>query len=368
MRDSFHGLAVDLEARFAEGVDAPWTDFGDWALRAFQIQYEGNGPYHALCEARGVRPGVLADWRDAPLVPATAFKHLDLIVGDPSDAEVVFRTSGTTTDGRARGRHAVRRRSLYRASLLPPIAAHLTGPDRSHRMIGLVPPPGSAPSSSLSWMVDAAGESLCTDTRWAVDDEGAPDADALAVAVAETGRSAEPVVVAGTAFGFVHLLDGLGATGSRVALPEGSRVMETGGFKGRSRTVGRAELHRAIASAFDVPLHHVVNEYGMTELLSQLWEPTLHRGPAAAGIHVPPPWLAVRALDPVTLADLGEDREGLLAFFDLANLGSVSAVLTQDVGSVSPAGVRLAGRLSGAEPRGCSLALEELLDASGAGG
>ena len=110
----------------------------------------------------------------------------------------------------------------------------------------------------------------------------------------------------------------------------------------------------------------MVNEYGMTELLSQLYEPVLREGPQAAGKHVPPPWLKVRALDPTTLAPLGPGEPGLLAFFDLANAGSVSHVLTEDLGSVSTDGVRLLGRFPGAEPRGCSLALEEVLSTTGA--
>jgi len=81
--------------------------------------------------------------------------------------------------------------------------------------------------------------------------------------------------------------------------------------------------------------------------------------------HVPPPWLRVRALDPNSLVPVEPGTEGLLAFFDLANAGSVAHVLTEDVGTVTDGAVRLRGRSPGAEPRGCSLAIEELLDAAG---
>jgi len=139
--------------------------------------------------------------------------------------------------------------------------------------------------------------------------------------------------------------------------------METGGFKGRSRTVGREELYGALEARTGVPRGRIVNEYGMTELLSQLYEPVLREGPGASGRHVPPPWLKIRALDPATLAPVPAGTPGLLAFFDLANAGSVSHILTQDVGAVSPDGVRIRGRAEGAEPRGCSLALEDVLGA-----
>jgi hypothetical protein len=112
-------------------------------------------------------------------------------------------------------------------------------------------------------------------------------------------------------------------------------------------------------------VERIVNEYGMTELLSQLWEPVLTEGGSASGWHVPPPWLRVRALDPATLRPLPDGDDGVLAFFDLANLGSVSHVLTEDIGCVREGRVRLRGRAPGAEPRGCSRAMDELMSAAG---
>jgi hypothetical protein len=140
--------------------------------------------------------------------------------------------------------------------------------------------------------------------------------------------------------------------------------METGGFKGRVEAVSRDILYSRLSEGLGVPRERIVNEYGMTELLTQLYEPVLLEGASARRRHVPPPWLRVRALDPVTLTPVEAGRDGLLAFFDLANLGSVCHVLTEDVGSVTDEGVRLRGRATGAEPRGCSRAMDELMAAS----
>ena len=147
-------------------------------------------------------------------------------------------------------------------------------------------------------------------------------------------------------------------------LPPGSRIMETGGFKGSGREIGRGELHARVEAATGVPSDCIVGEYGMTELLSQLYEPVLSEGAGARGAYVAPPWLRVRALDPMTLEELPAGAEGILAFFDLANAGSICHVLTEDVGSVSAGRVRLSGRARGAEPRGCSLAMDELMVAA----
>ncbi|MDP2954929.1 MAG: hypothetical protein Q8N53_00795 [Longimicrobiales bacterium] len=364
---AFAGLTRDLQALFLGGVDTPLDPaaFDALALRVFAVQYEANRVYSGFCERRGATPGTVTRWEDVPAVPTTAFRFVDLVCGEPSAAEATYLTSGTTAGSRARGRHHVPRVALYRASALPNLRAHLVPEDRPLPLLSLVPPPSEAPSSSLSAMVGFLADAWGNPVRWLGHPERGPDVDGFRGAAAEAAASSLPVLITGTAFAFVHLLESLAGAGCALAFPEGSRLMETGGFKGRSRAVGRDELYGALEHRLGIPRSRMVNEYGMTELLSQLYEPVLREGLQAAGRHVPPPWLKVRALDPTTLVPLGPGETGLLAFFDLANAGSVSHVLTEDLGSVSPDGVRLLGRSPGAEPRGCSLALEEILSATG---
>jgi hypothetical protein len=61
------------------------------------------------------------------------------------------------------------------------------------------------------------------------------------------------------------------------------------------------------------------------------------------------------------LKALPEGEVGVLAHLDLCNLGSVAAVLTEDLGKRVEGGFRLLGRRLGSEPRGCSLAMEDFL-------
>lgn len=364
--DALASLAEELETLFGRGVEAALPDgaFSEFALRVFTVQFEGNATYRAFCAARGATPGSVTRWEDIPAVPATAFKHVDLVVGAPDHVETVFRTSGTTRGGEVRGRHLVPRPSLYRASLLPNLGANLVPEDEPLPILSLIPPPREAPESSLSAMMGTAAERWGDPVRWLAHPDTGPDVSGFLAAAAEVASSGRAALVAGTAFSFVHLLDAFAARGSRVILPEGSRIMETGGFKGRSRVVARDELYRGIHERLGVPVDRIVNEYGMTELLSQLYEPVLREDRADPRRHVPPPWLRVRALDPTTLEPTPPGTPGLLCFFDLANAGSVSHVLTEDVGTVSPDGLRLQGRVAGSEPRGCSLALEEFLTVS----
>lgn len=363
----FSDLARRLESRFAAGVGQPWSeeDFDRLAMEVFRLQYERVSAFRAFCEGRGRTPATVGRWHDVPAVPARAFKHLDLAVGEP---ELVFLTSGTTRGAERRGRHLVARASLYRASLLPPFARHvMASPEPSASrapFVSLVPSPGALPDSSLSYMIGCAAEAFSSEAHWLVDASGVLDERGLRAVLEGAARGEHPVVVLGTALALLHAVERLEKEPAP-RLPDGSRVMETGGFKGLEREIGREELHDRLAAATGVPRHRIVSEYGMTELLSQLYEPVLSEGPEATGVHVPPPWLKVRALDPVSLEEVAPGEPGLLAFFDLANAGSVCHVLTEDVGVVVDGRVRLQGRARGAEPRGCSRAMDELMSSAG---
>lgn len=367
MHPRFEETVATLEARFAEDSAAPWADdvFGSHAFAVFAVQYESCSVYRSFCDARGVTPSNVAAWTDIPAVPGTAFKYFDFIDDGAVAPEATFRTSGTTRGDEARGRHLVPRLSLYRASLLAPFRAALV-PDRSGaHFLSLIPDPVEVPESSLSYMVGAAADELAGGIDWLVDAAGTWSGETEAVC-RRTVDTGEPVVLLGTALAFQHAIDRAGrGEPSLGRLPEGSRAMETGGFKGATRHVSRDELYGGITRLTGIPAQRIVNEYGMTELLSQLWEPVLEEGLAGRGVHLPAPWLRVRALDPVTLHPVPEGQDGILCFFDLANLGSVAHVLTEDVGSVVGGRVRLRGRTPGAEPRGCSRAMDELMSAAG---
>lgn len=385
--ESFDSLAAELKAAFGEGVAAPWPEerFDALARRVFTWQWSHNPVYRRFCERRGRRPETIEGWREIPAVPASAFKVLDLA---PEPVEVRFRTSGTREGREVRGQHGIRSLDLYRASVLPPLQAALAPEGVPLRVLSLIPPADAVPDSSLARMIAFATEAFG-------DGRGASFAEAdfsldLAGFVRAARRAVDEGVVvwvAGTAFAFVHLIDAV-AEGAvpAVALPPGSRVMETGGFKGRTRSITPSALHAGIGQALGVPSEWIVNEYGMTELLSQFYDGVAGatpRPPAGERLHRAPPWLRTRVVDPVTLEAVPPGAPGLLVHFDLANLGSVSALLTEDVGVSAVGGrgaggggaaggdgagaIRLLGRAAGAEPRGCSLTLEELLTARGGG-
>ena len=344
-------MIVEQVERRVRG-DASRT-FESLALEAFAFQFERLAPYRAMCERSGRTPSAVASWREVPTIPAAAFATVELATAPPQET---FRSSGTLGERRSVHHHPFP--GLYRAVVeetFPPAVLPL---GNRPAILSLVPPRDLVPDSSLGFMVDhvirrfGAPESLCVFGPRGV--EGGKARSWLSA----RQREERPVAVLATSYALADLLDFLARIDLKFRLPAGSVVMETGGLKGRTKAISRAELHAQLAREVGIGGDAVVAEYGMTELTSQAYSRTLAGGDPE--LFVPPPWMKVRALDPATLAELPEGETGLLAIFDLANLGSALHLLTEDLGSVEGDGFRLAGRAPEADLRGCSLLAEEL--------
>lgn len=373
-----------LEAEILE-----WMSEGAWrrdeerferlALALFRLQFAHCEPYARYARALGRTPDDVERAAEIPAVPTGAFKEFDLRGFAPEQTVHTFRTSGTSAG--KRGQLHLDTLDLYEASLLSSLRQcllrELVG--RAPLMRFLAPPPDEAPDSSLTHMFETLRRA-----------EGAPgsaydlhggrlDVETLRRAIHRVrdrspadGGDETPIVLAGTSFAFVHLLDAVtSAKGSSDAatpwrLPHGSRVLETGGFKGRSREVPADVLREALARLFDIPERSIVNQYGMTELGSQFYDSTLS-DPVGPRRKLAPPWTRVRLLDPATGLDVPDGAVGRIRIDDLANTGSVAAIQTADLGRAvlddggEAIGFEVLGREAGAEMRGCSIATDVML-------
>lgn len=334
------------------------AEFNTLALEVFSLQVRHNAALRGWLRARGGAMEKLRSWREIPPVPVAAFKELDVTALPAEARTTVFHSSGTTGQKPSRHFHSAESLRLYEASLRPWFWRHLWPEGEGElRQIVLTPTPAQLPHSSLVHMfATIAGPGGAECFVGAVDAGGTWSVhfDEALRRLRAAATSSAPVMLLGTAFSFVHLLDHLAAGDIRVPLPAGSRVLETGGYKGRSRTMPKEELHAEITRRLGVPASHIACEYGMSELSSQAYDTAVPARAGRARRFRFPPWARAVVVSPETGAEVGEGETGLLRIYDLANVWSALAVQTEDLGVRRGDGFELLGRAAEAEPRGCS--------------
>jgi hypothetical protein len=348
-------FAARLRRLISESTSTPAAEmlgFDQLALELFALQYKYNASYRRLCEARDVRPDTVGHWTGIPGVPTSAFKEFELSCLPAGERTTVFHSSGTTGQRPSRHFHSAESLAVYEASLLRWFEVNIRLPIANSQCVMLTPPPAEAPHSSLVYMFEAIrreADSGGSAFVGRVGEDGGWELDLEAVVKRLSGVSArgQPMVILGTAFSFVHLLDYLAEHDLRFEVLPGSCAMETGGYKGRSRSLPKSALHTLISERLGITRGRIICEYGMSELSSQAYDVGL-------GFRFPP-WARVQIISPETGCEVGEGETGLIRVLDLANVYSVMAIQTEDLGTRRGDGFALAGRAVLAEPRGCSL-------------
>jgi hypothetical protein len=322
---------------------------------------------HSAASARSCRHhgATLESLACVPAVPADAFRLGRIAAHSEAEDVARFFTSGTTGGA---GCHAFRTLATYRELSVAWGRRALLGDTRRCTVIALAPPFEPERRSSLGFMMhefmreidgrglDGGELDLLDPRRWLLA-SGRVDIDGVRRAAAVAASRGEPLLLLATSFALVWLLDEL--AGAPLVLPASSRVMLTGGFKGRVRSVDERDLAAALCQTFGIGPDQLIGEYGMTELSSQLYDGG-RKGPDGRSVFVEPPWLCVTPVDPVSLAPVTDGEEGLARFTDLANVDSALNVLTLDRVRRVDGGIVLCGRQPGARLRGCSLAVEAL--------
>jgi hypothetical protein len=354
-------------ARLRESIISGFQneDFDALVLELFALQFKNNCAYRKICEARNLTPEAVEHWTQMPAVPTAAFKELELTSLEAKERTAVFHSSGTTEQKPSRHFHNAESLAVYETSLWDWFVKNILNAEaRSQKpeLICLTPSPDDAPKSSLVHMFETIGQKMggasalasrkffgkiSADGGWTLDFEAV-------LSVLENRQSAigNRQLILGTAFSFVHLLDYLVERDLRVELPSGSRVMETGGYKNRSRSLPKSELHALITERLGVPRENIICEYGMSELSSQAYDLEIQNSERQFRF---PPWARVQIVSPETNREVAEGETGLIRIFDLANVFSVAAMQTEDLAIRRGDGFELIGRAQLAEPRGCSL-------------
>jgi hypothetical protein len=229
------------------------------------------------------------------------------------------------------------------------------------RMGILFPTVDMMPNSSLAHYLNLSLKHFGTqDSSYFMGPNGL-DAQGLSLALKQAQQTGEPIALMGASYSLVHAMDALNATGLNFKLPASSWLFDTGGFKGQSREIEADIFYEQLSNTFGVPRSQCFNMYGMTELSTQLYDagntttPSVKRGPH---------WLRTRVMDPISGQEMPQGERGILVHTDLANYNSVTTILTEDIGIATDDGFVLLGRAQGSQAKGCSLAVDEFLQAA----
>lgn len=351
----------------AAGVDLPRilpSPMGEWKGLARRGLDPFDPEFAAVSEVLSQSPEVLprlAQGAGEPYLPIEALRDFDLgqrLFLGAAPART-FLSSGTTQSSRSTSHYSAAGLEAYRWGSLYTFRSVLS------RVLGvapegvqgfsLIPSVAEWPDSSLAQMVAWIGEVLplqyVTPEVFSVPGAGCDEPRTL-------GTRVQPIWLFATAFHLVDLID----RGQAHALPPGSVVIETGGTKGRARSVTRAELYTMIEGALGVPAERIVSEYGMCELASQAYDfvdgaewntsrPRTFRFPA---------WVRVSTVTGVGSAQAS--GQGALLVDDPLRFDYPWPLRTEDLVALekngNQASFQLLGRLDRAPLKGCSLLAE----------
>ena len=348
MNEAYSQLELRILS-FLERKNSPESDFNACALDVYRFQREHNQPYDNYCKSLGASVD-LKDWRQIPAVPQSAFKQFTLRAFPERETVATFRTSGTTGEGY--GSHHFCSLRLYDEAIVRGWQ-RLQLPKRPFYFLSQSP--ADAQHSSLVHMFGVMSEKLAGagGSAFIIDRDGNMNIVRLEAFLQVSIRERRPVALLGTALAFLNLFERWGHR--TFTLPLGCLALETGGYKGSGRTLTKPELHTLFMKHLGLPSNSIINEYGMTELSSQFYT----RGIGQA--HEGPHWARALVIDPETGGEVAPGGTGVLRIFDLANLGSVLALQTQDLAIRRENGFELIGRDPAALPRGCSRSADEML-------
>ncbi len=308
--------------------------FEESALKLFQFQYSENPVYHEYATALKINPNKVVSLENIPFLPIDFFKTRR-VVCENRQPQAVFGSSGTS--GMDRSRHEVPELSVYDNSFLKSFNMFFGDP-ADFVFLALLPSYLERTDSSLVYMVQKlAAVGNHPENGFYLDNFSALHETLLSIEAQK-----KPAVLFGVTFALIDFFQRF-----PIRLKY-TRIIETGGMKGRKKEITRPELHDILCDA--TGLQAIGSEYGMTELLSQAWS-------LGGDRYHCPPWMRVLIRDVNDpFAYIPTDKTGGINIIDLANVYSCAFIETKDLGKRHHAGTfEVSGRFDHADIRGCNL-------------
>lgn len=321
----------DLKAR-VDQISS--TDFETVALDVFRYQSRHNLVYQRFLEHLQTDVANVDNVGDIPYLPIEFFKNFEITTGQFNPA-LVFESSSTTGIGVSK--HFVDDPQRYTDSFVRSFYYAFGNPSH-YCHLALLPSYLERQHSSLVYQVDH----FIKNSDYPQSAFYLSEMDALYKQLLSNEEAGIPTVLWGVTYALLDMAE-------RYSMQlKHTRIIETGGMKGKRKEITRYELHEILSKAFGVA--SIGGEYGMTELLSQAYS-------SADGIYRCPPQLRIiirEINDPFSKPLMG--RHGVVNVCDLSNLQSCAFIATSDLGKVHEDGsFEILGRVDYSDTRGCNL-------------
>ena len=313
--------------------------FDDFALELVQFQAQHNPIYAAYLKARKIQPTSIQRVEAIPFLPIQFFKDSLVYCGNPLFASQTYSSSGTT--GMITSKHLVWSEEFY-LNHAQQLFEQVYGPLSDFHVLALLPAYLERPGSSLV----AMASHFIQESKSEASGFYLYNQQELLQTLAELSQGSRKVLLLGVTFALLDLAESKEHFRSFPNLI----VMETGGMKGRRKEMVRAEVHEQLCSFFQVDYIH--SEYGMTELLSQVYS-------KGNGKYALPSCMRVMLRDLNDPFSPASRSQGGINLIDLANFHSCAFIETQDIGKWDEQGfLEVLGRFDHSELRGCNLLVQ----------
>lgn len=322
---------MDLAKRIFEVNSAT---FKDVALEVFRYQYQNGAVYRQYVDSLGVKPEEVQHLAEIPFLPIEFFKTQRILAPD-APIQQTFESSGTT--GAINSKHHITNVQMYEKSLLKGFEQAF-GKASDYCFLALLPNYLERQNSSLVYMVNR----LMEESKHPYNGFYLYNHEELFGKLLDLEAQGQPTLLFGVSFALLDF-----AEKYHLNLQH-TKVIETGGMKGRRKEITREELHAELCKAFGT--EHIHSEYGMTELLSQAYS-------QKEGIYHCPSWMQVHIREVNDPFSYVKKRvTGGINVIDLANLYSCSFIETKDLGRINLDGsFSVSGRFDTSDVRGCNL-------------
>jgi hypothetical protein len=366
---SSNTTSAELEEKVTAFVKRSFNASGEevfnlLALEIFRFQYQNIPIYTKFCKKREATPDTVTSWKDIPPISTAGFRLFDLFAKPSHTAERTFSTSGTTQDAQ-KGRSFFSETGLrIMQQAIIENALHFFLPDGLRlRFLIIAPAPDKAPHMIMAYGMEILKKSFgLPGSRFLVNENGF-DSDELEQELRKAEKENIPVALIGASLGLLTFIEHCMEKGVTFKLPKGSRTLDAGGYKGRTKSIERDKYLSLVQHYLGIEREWSINLLGMTELGSQFYDNTLQNHYKGSEYHrykENPPWTRTLVIDPGTLREVPLEYKGILCHIDLTNIERIMAIQTDDIGKRLDNGFEILGRAQGAEARGCSLSIEEI--------